>query len=86
MRPKAKFWPILLRQRLPVIEIPLKKGDPDAPLDLQAVFVTAYEFGAYDLGIDYGKQPKPPLPSDLQKWAAKLHRRPGIQTGCANEN
>jgi hypothetical protein len=75
MRPKAKFWPILLKQRLPVIDIPLKKGDPDALLDLQAVFNTAYEFGAYDLAIDYGKPPKLPLPRIIQKWAADVCRK-----------
>jgi len=62
----------LLGQRLPIIGIPLKKGDPDAPLDLQTAFTAAYEFGAYDLGIDYTKPPKPPLPAELHLWATNL--------------
>lgn len=69
LRPKGKFWPILLRQRLPIIDIPLRNNDPDAKLDLQAVFEQAYEFGAYDLVLDYGRPPKPPLPADLHDWA-----------------
>ncbi len=68
IRPKGKYWPILLRQRLPVIDIPLKKDDPVAKLDLQAAFAQAYEFGAYDLVVDYNKPANPPLPLDVAEW------------------
>jgi hypothetical protein len=47
-RPKGHVWPIQLPQRLPVIGIPLKEGDGDVELDLQAVLTTAYERAAYD--------------------------------------
>jgi hypothetical protein len=40
-RPLGLVWPIRLSQRLPVIPIPLRAGDDDAPLDLQAVLDTA---------------------------------------------
>ena len=33
-RPRGQLWPIRLPQRLPVIPIPLKTGDPDGRLDL----------------------------------------------------
>lgn len=72
MRPDGLFWPILLRQRLPVIDIPLKPSDPDASLDLQAVFNESYDRGSFDLLVDYRKPPSPPLPEDIRNWAAAL--------------
>ena len=33
----ADFWPIALRDRLPVIPVPVRSPDPDAHLDLQAI-------------------------------------------------
>ncbi len=73
-RPRGLVWPILLPQRLPVIPIPLKPHDPDAPLDLQAVLNTAYDRAAYDLEIDYRRPPQPPLPPEYQGWANELQR------------
>lgn len=75
LRPKAKFWPIVLRQRLPRIDIPLKADDPDVPLDLQAVFSETYERGSYDLVIDYQKPVNPPLPTQWREWADALLRK-----------
>ena len=71
-RPKAYVWPIRLQQRLPVIAIPLKNGDPDAELDLQPLLASLYERGAYAFKLDYTKEPVPPLPPSLAKWANKL--------------
>src|SRR5262245_58186664 len=36
-RPEAGLWPFRLRERLPVIPIPLRSADGDACLDLQVV-------------------------------------------------
>lgn len=71
-RPNDFFiYPIPLEQRLPVIAIPLLPGDPDVPLDLQAVFDRAYEAGPYAREVDYGVDPiVPRLRPDQAKWAA----------------
>ncbi len=71
-RPKGYVWPIQLPQRLPMIGIPLKEGDGDAELDLQAVLVTAYDRAAYDLQINYCSEPVPPLRGDVAEWANNL--------------
>lgn len=71
-RPEARLWPIRLQRRLPVIEIPLKKEDADAKLDLQALFAEAYDRGANDLAIDYMRPCVPALPAELETWAKKL--------------
>jgi hypothetical protein len=78
-RPKGYVWPILLTQRLPVIFIPLKPEDPDAELDLQAVLNTAYDRAAYDLVVDYTRQPVPPLTDETAAWATELLRAKGLR-------
>ncbi|MGP0064047.1 MAG: DUF4058 family protein [Isosphaeraceae bacterium] len=73
-RPRGQLWGIRLPQRLPVIPIPLKTGDPDGRLDLQAALDTAYDRASYDLRIDYGKEPHPALDENLTAWADQLLR------------
>ena len=66
-----------LRERLPVISIPLRPADRDVLLDLQAVLNQCYRNGAYD-DIDYRGEPDPPLllASDAS-WADALLREQG---------
>jgi hypothetical protein len=78
-RPRGELWGIRLPQRLPVIPIPLKKGDPDGRLDLQAALDSAYDRAQYDLRIDYGKEPKPPLDEKLAAWADELLKSKGLR-------
>jgi hypothetical protein len=77
MRPKGLAWPIRLDQRLPVVGIPLKPGDTDAPLDLQDVLNTSYERAGYDLDLDYTREPSPPLSPEWAAWADQLLKRKG---------
>lgn len=78
-RARTRCWPFNVRDKLPVIGIPLRGDDPDAPLDLAQLLATVYESGAYDHVIDYTRPPDPPLrPSDA-KWAAKLLRSKGAR-------
>lgn len=78
-RPKGLVWPVLLKQQLPVIAIPLNAEDPDAALDLQLVLNTAYDRAAYDLEIDYRIDPIPPLKSNAASWASELLRVKGMR-------
>jgi hypothetical protein len=71
MRPDSKNWPILLSHPLPVVGIPLRAPDPDAPLDLQTALGMAYDRAAYDATVDYTANPDPPLAPALAKWAKK---------------
>lgn len=63
-----------LRLPLPAIRIPLRKQDPDARLDLQALIAKCYTNGGYD-DIDYRQSPPPPAldAADLE-WADVLLR------------
>ncbi len=78
-RPKGVVWPILLTQRLPVISIPLRPEDEDVPLDLQEVLNTAYDRAAYDLAINYRREPVPPLNEAQQRWAHALLQSHGLR-------
>jgi hypothetical protein len=73
-RGHASYWPIDVRQALPVIAIPLRAPDADVPLDLGAVLRAAYERGAYDMSIDYRRPAEPPLKGDVATWAERLLR------------
>jgi hypothetical protein len=79
LRPRGLLYPIRLTQRLPVIPIPLKAGDPDGRLDLQAVLNAAYDRGNYDLETDYRKEPRPPLKGDLAAWSDQLLQSKGLR-------
>jgi hypothetical protein len=76
-RTRTRFWPVGVRQPLPVIKIPLRGKDPEVPLDLGAVFRTVYDRAAYDVSVDYRKDPRPPLEGDDAKWARELLRGRG---------
>jgi len=64
-----EFYPVGLRSRLPRVGIPLKPGEPDVVLDIQGALARVYELGAYQLRIDYNREPVPPLAADDASWA-----------------
>jgi len=72
-RPYVEVWPVQLRERLPVLPVPLLEPDPDVPLDLGAVVAAVYQRGAYGRLIDYCEPPPPPPLSEAE--AAWLEER-----------
>ena len=72
-RPKAEFYRIGLRDRLPRTGIPLRATDRDVALDLQALLDRAYESGRYD-SIDYTRPCDPSLLPDDAAWLAERLR------------
>jgi len=71
-KPRTKVWPMKLSDRLKTIGIPLKEGDADAALDLQAVLNTVYDRAGYDVVIDYTQPPDPPLTAEQAAWAKEI--------------
>jgi hypothetical protein len=57
----------LLRDPLPVIRIPLRKGERDVLIDLQPLVDRAHQAGRYDM-LDYRRLPDLPLPPEDQEW------------------
>jgi Protein of unknown function (DUF4058) len=70
-RPFADFWAIGLRDRLPKIPIPLRTGDKDVAVDLQAVLHRVYDSARYGSRI-YSGQPEPALSAEDSAWAQQL--------------
>jgi hypothetical protein len=69
---KYEVYPIRLQDRLPAIRVPLRRTDPDAVLDLQALIDQVYENGSYGYDVDYSRLPRPPLPDAEAAWARDL--------------
>jgi hypothetical protein len=70
-RPGADFWPIVLRDRLPVIPIPLRPPHADARIDLQAILHRIYDAAGYAYYI-YTSRPDPELAPADREWAESL--------------
>ena len=68
-RRRARVWPVPIARRLPAVPVPLRHGDADARLDLQAVLVAAYDRARYDLDVDYAADPVPPVTGERAPWA-----------------
>ncbi|MFI5457449.1 MAG: DUF4058 family protein [Isosphaerales bacterium] len=71
----AEFWPISLRERLPVIPIPVRAPDADARLDLQAVLDRTYDDAGYADYI-YDGAPRPRLGDEDADWARQFLPQP----------
>lgn len=71
-----QLFPIYLKEPLPVIDVPLREGEDEATLDLQYVVQRTYDGGPYRRGaVNYSLPPVPPLPGELQSWAADCVRQ-----------
>lgn len=70
-RPDLDFWPVRLRERLPVIPVPLYPPDPDVALDLQDVLHRVYDAAGYGKYV-YSETPQPPLSADDLAWARQF--------------
>lgn len=70
-RPKVGVWPVMLRDRLPAIPVPLREPHPDVRLDLQEMLNLVYDRSGYARHI-YRNTPLPALPPADAEWAAGL--------------
>jgi hypothetical protein len=70
-----EVWFTDLRDRLPVIAVPLRPPHDDVPLDLQAALDTIYERAYFADSIDYSRPVPSPqlLPADANWVAARIH-------------
>jgi len=67
-RPEAAFWPIGLRDRLPVIPVPLHSADQAATIDLKNALDRSYDSAGFADRI-YERNPEPPLSTEDDAWA-----------------
>lgn len=72
-RPYTDVWPIQLRDRLPVIPVPLLPPDEDVILDLQAAFDACFQLVGYQRLLDYTQSPPPPsLSAEDAAWVQEV--------------
>lgn len=68
-RYRTEVWAMTVRDKLPIVPIPLKSPDPDVRLDIGAALHELYDRSRYDLSVRYGAAPPPPAFSDEdQEW------------------
>jgi len=81
-RPQAHLYAFNLRERIPDCPIPLHQDEAttaEPRLSLQNLLHRLYEQAGYDLRIDYGVEPVPPLrPADAE-WVDGLLHEAGLR-------
>jgi hypothetical protein len=83
-RPEAGLWPVKLRERLPVVPVPLNPGDADARLDMQEILNIVYDAARYATYL-YEARPNPPLSAEDAAWAEGLLPRPAQPANMEGE-
>lgn len=76
---KAEVYAVPLRQRLPIIRIPLRETDSDATLDLQVLIEQCYGNGRYGGELDYRRDLVHPLSKEDAGWANELLRSRSVR-------
>lgn len=71
-RPIADVFHWTIRDSQQEIYIPLKKGEPEVPLNLQQVFTTVYDRALYQLSLNYTRPPQVPLSEADAAWMREL--------------
>lgn len=71
-RPEAELYPFGLREPIPLFPLPLQWGDEEPPIDLNQILQEIYAEAAFELVIDYGQQPIPPVPDADFQWIQAL--------------
>lgn len=70
-RPFGEYWAIGLRERLPVIPVPLSADDADVALDLQVALHRVYDAARYGTRV-YRGTPEPALSPADADWAKQF--------------
>jgi Protein of unknown function (DUF4058) len=70
-RPRVGIWPIQLKDKLPIIPVPLRPPDADATVDLQAILHRVYDAAGYADYL-YSTPPRPPLDAKSATWARQF--------------
>jgi hypothetical protein len=76
-RPSADLYAFNLQEAIPPFPLPLRVGDTEPVIDLQALLTDIYDRAAYDLKLDYTATPVPPLSATDAAWANALLKEKG---------
>ncbi len=78
-RDTAEVYLMPLWERLSIVKVPLRPGDADVPLDLQALIEQCYRNGAYEGTLNYAIDPDPPLLGAEKEWAEQKLQELGLR-------
>jgi hypothetical protein len=61
------------------MRLPLTEDVEPVTLDLQAVFTQTYQEARLQVGMDYMRELRPPLPTNEAAWVETLLREKGLR-------
>ena len=71
-RPRSTLTTFGVRAAIPTFPLPLREGEDDVPVDLNAILHALYERAHYDLRLDYARPAVPPLSDADAAWSRGL--------------
>jgi hypothetical protein len=78
-RPLADLYYFGVRDPIPDFPLPLLQNDWEVMVELNDLLHALYDRSGYDLRIDYGKDPEPPLETGDALWSDALLRQAGLR-------
>ena len=78
-RPTADLYLFNIPDVIPAFALPLRGGDVEPIVDLQALLNTVYDRAGYDFTLDYTPDPVPALSEPDAVWADSLLRETGLK-------
>ncbi|RUR85117.1 DUF4058 family protein [Chlorogloeopsis fritschii PCC 9212] len=78
-RPYADLYAFNLQDAIPNFPLPLRSGDNEPVIDLQALLNEVYDVSGYDLVVDYSQEAVPALSEQDAVWADALLREKGLR-------
>ncbi|AFZ26390.1 hypothetical protein Cylst_4294 [Cylindrospermum stagnale PCC 7417] len=80
LRPTAELYPFNLQEPIPAFLLPLRKGDTEPIVDLQAVIQDLFDRAGFDLAIDYSREAVPPIAEADVAWVNDLLKEQGLRS------
>jgi hypothetical protein len=78
-RPRARLYAFSMRQPIPDLPVPLRRGEKEVLLFPGKLLSEIYDRARYDISIDYRQPPEPPLTPEDAAWADELLRAKGLR-------
>ena len=78
-RPQASLYAFNVQDPIPAFPLPLRDAEVEPIVNLQGLLADLYDQSGYDLAIDYGADPVPPLGQKDAQWLAAWLKQRGLR-------